>query len=178
MTRMWVFVRRLFRRGGIRVVVFVAWLLDPAIEVVGRYRKEHPRIYGDRSRVQISPLARVNDAVLNTNSGRIVVEDDAFFGHQVMIVTGRHDVDRFGVDRKQAVPLEGCDVTVRRGAWVSSRALILGPCEIGEHAVVAAGSVVTHSVAAYTIVAGVPARVVATIQPPNGASTPSVDRGS
>jgi len=45
------------------------------------------------------------------------------------------------------VPKTGRDVVIGRGAWVSSNALVLGPCRIGEHAVVAAASVVTADVA-------------------------------
>jgi acetyltransferase-like isoleucine patch superfamily enzyme len=41
--------------------------------------------------------------------------------------------------------------------------LVLGPCRIGEHAVVAAGSVVRADVPPYTVVGGVPARVLSTI---------------
>ncbi|MEY2443252.1 MAG: hypothetical protein QOJ46_2678, partial [bacterium] len=46
------------------------------------------------------------------------------------------------------------------GAWIGSGAIVLGPCRIGAHAVVAAGAVVTEDVAPETLVAGVPARTV------------------
>jgi acetyltransferase-like isoleucine patch superfamily enzyme len=42
--------------------------------------------------------------------------------------------------------------------------LVLGPCRIGEHAVVAAGSLVTRDVASYTVVAGRPATLVRRIE--------------
>ena len=48
-------------------------------------------------------------------------------------------------------------VTVRDGASVGARAVVLGGVEIGEWALVAAGSVVTKDVAPYALVAGVPA---------------------
>lgn len=51
-------------------------------------------------------------------------------------------------------------VTVREGAWIGTRAIILGGVTIGRHAVVAAGSVVTKDVPDGAIVAGTPARVV------------------
>lgn len=49
---------------------------------------------------------------------------------------------------------------IERGAWIATNATVVGPCVIGEHAVVAAGAVVTHDVAPYEIVAGNPARVI------------------
>jgi acetyltransferase-like isoleucine patch superfamily enzyme len=45
-------------------------------------------------------------------------------------------------------------------AWIGARALILPGVAIGEGAVVGAGAVVTRNVEPYTIVAGVPARVI------------------
>jgi acetyltransferase-like isoleucine patch superfamily enzyme len=50
--------------------------------------------------------------------------------------------------------------TIRRGAYLGLRSTILAGVTVGEYAIVGAGSVVTTDVAAYTMVAGVPARVV------------------
>jgi acetyltransferase-like isoleucine patch superfamily enzyme len=45
-------------------------------------------------------------------------------------------------------------------AWLGARALILPGVELGEGAVVGAGSVVTKAVAPYAIVAGSPAKPI------------------
>lgn len=45
-------------------------------------------------------------------------------------------------------------------AWISTRVTILPGCTIGEGAVVAAGAVVTGDVAAFSLVGGVPAKVL------------------
>lgn len=50
--------------------------------------------------------------------------------------------------------------TLRKGAFVGAGATILGNIEIGEQSVVAAGSVVTKSVPAQILVAGIPARKI------------------
>ena len=76
------------------------------------------------------------------------------------VLTGTHDITRRGLERQAAVPREGRDIVVEEGAWVGSGAILLGPCRIGAHAVVAAGAVVTGDVAPATLVAGVPARLV------------------
>ena len=123
-----------------------------------------PLVWGPPERVQVAGDAVVNDALLNTESGSITIGAAAFFGHRVCVITGTHDIERRGLDRQRAVPRDGCDVHVEEGAWVGSGAILLGPCRIGAHAVVAAGAVVTRDVAPATVVAGVPARVVRALQ--------------
>ena len=51
-------------------------------------------------------------------------------------------------------------IRIEKGVWIGARAIILGGVTIGENAVVAAGSVVTRSIGAEEVVAGVPARTV------------------
>ena len=119
--------------------------------------------YGDERKLHLHPTAVVNDALFNLSSGEITVEEYAFFGHGVAVLTGTHDITTFDRERQVAVPKGGRDVVIGRGAWISTNALVLGPCRIGEHAVVAAGSVVNADVPPYTVVGGVPARVLSTI---------------
>jgi acetyltransferase-like isoleucine patch superfamily enzyme len=57
-------------------------------------------------------------------------------------------------------------VTIGKGAWVGARASILGGVTVGEYSVVATGAVVTRDVPPYSVVAGVPARVVKRIPAP------------
>jgi acetyltransferase-like isoleucine patch superfamily enzyme len=95
----------------------------------------------------------------------VELEDHVFVGHGVIFTNdlypravtpdGRLQTDR---DWK-VVP-----TIVRRGASIGSGSTILCGIEIGEDAIVGAGSVVTHDVPAGTIVAGNPARVLRKIQ--------------
>lgn len=54
-------------------------------------------------------------------------------------------------------------VSIGRRAYIGSRALILPGVQVGDDAIVAAGSVVSHDVAPGTIVGGVPARQIGTV---------------
>jgi acetyltransferase-like isoleucine patch superfamily enzyme len=119
-----------------------------------------PRVFGPRHRLRIAPTAQVHNALFNTVSGHVTVADQAFFGHDVAVLTGTHDIERTGEQRQLAIPTSGRDVEIGEGAWIASRAVVLGPCRIGSHAVVAAGAVVTGDVPARGVVAGVPARLV------------------
>jgi len=59
---------------------------------------------------------------------------------------------------------ETISTRVRQGASIGSNATILCGVTIGEGAIVGAGSVVTHDVPAWTIVAGNPARIIRKIE--------------
>ncbi|MGN9136261.1 CatB-related O-acetyltransferase [Clostridium sp. HCP1S3_B4] len=52
------------------------------------------------------------------------------------------------------------DILVHDDVWIGYRAIILSGVEIGQGAIIAAGSVVTKNVPPYAIVAGVPAKVI------------------
>ena len=97
---------------------------------------------------------------MNVMSGRIEIGDFSFAGHSVYLLTGTHDPSKRGRERYEFVPDGGRDIVIGRGVWLASNTTILGPCRIGDNAVVAAGSVVTKVVAANTIVAGAPARFI------------------
>lgn len=53
------------------------------------------------------------------------------------------------------------DVRIDEDCWIVTGAIILSNCHIGRGAVVAAGAVVTKDVPPYAVVAGVPARIIA-----------------
>jgi len=91
----------------------------------------------------------------------VEIEDQVFIGHGVTFINDRYprattaDGALQGASDWTVVPTR-----VRRGATIGSGSTILCGVEIGESAIVGAGSVVTRDVAARTIVAGNPARLV------------------
>jgi acetyltransferase-like isoleucine patch superfamily enzyme len=58
-------------------------------------------------------------------------------------------------------------VKIGRNVWIGSRAIILPGVEIGDHAVIGAGAIVTQSVAARSIAVGNPAKVIKTFDCPD-----------
>ena len=124
------------------------------------------RLHGRPERLRIHETAIVNNALFNVSGGTITVGEYAFFGHDVAVLTGTHDIEKFGLERQLAFPRSGRDVVIGDGVWLASHVLVLGPVTIGEHSVVAGGSLVREDIEPYTVVAGRPAKVVKKIVPP------------
>jgi acetyltransferase-like isoleucine patch superfamily enzyme len=109
------------------------------------------QVWGDESRLKIAPTAIVNNALFNLSSGNIILEDYVFFGHNVTILTGTHDVKKCGLERINKTPKTGRDVLIKKGVFVASNATILGPCVIGENAVIGACCFIHEDVPSSTI---------------------------
>jgi len=120
--------------------------------------------HGDINKLSISENAVVNNALFNLASGKIIIEDYAFFGHNVCLLTGNHDFNEKGKERMLAVPREGRDIIIRKGVWLASNVTIIGPCEIGENSVIGACSLVKGNIPANTLYAGVPAKYIKNIE--------------
>lgn len=63
-------------------------------------------------------------------------------------------------------------VTIERGVWLAAGSIILPGVTVGEGAIVAAGSVVSRDVPAYTMVAGNPARPIKKLTKSGETETP------
>jgi acetyltransferase-like isoleucine patch superfamily enzyme len=83
----------------------------------------------------------------------LAIEDDVFIGPNVTFSN-----DPFPRSRQR--PREYSRTVVRKGASIGANATVLPGVTIGEHAMVAAGAVVTRNVPAYGIVVGNPARII------------------
>ena len=90
----------------------------------------------------------------------ITIEDDVTIIAQTSIIGHTYYPPHFYPVLGDETGRENARTTIRRGAYLGLRSTILSGVTVGDYAIVAAGSVVTKDVPPYTIVAGVPARVV------------------
>ena len=138
-----------------------------------------PTVWGDPERLEIDETAAVFTCFFNTNSGRIKIGESTFAGSGVSVLAGSHDPQLTGFMRRDTETTEGCDIVIGKGVWLASGCTVLGPCTIGDNAVIAAGAVVTPgtNVPANTIWGGVPARQIGQLEnKPMSADNPAVQR--
>lgn len=102
------------------------------------------------SRVSIGNGVKIQNNVSVYNG--VIIEDDVFLGPS-MVFTNVVNPRSF-IDRKS----EFKPTVVRRGATIGANATIVCGVEIGQYALIGAGTVITGNVPAYALVVGNPGR--------------------
>lgn len=112
--------------------------------------------------VNISNNVRIGNGVKIQNNVSlyegIVVEDDVFLGPSCVFTNDLTPRAAFPKGRDHYL-----STVIRRGATIGANATIVCGRTIGEYAMVAAGAVVTKDVLPYTLVAGIPAVAIGTV---------------
>jgi acetyltransferase-like isoleucine patch superfamily enzyme len=109
--------------------------------------------------IRVGRQVFVNQNCTFYDLGGLDISDDVMIGPNVSIITTGHPLEP---SRRRAATI-GKPIVIERGVWIAAGAIIIGGVTVGEHSVVAAGSVVTKDVPAKTLVGGNPARVIRSI---------------
>ena len=118
-----------------------------------------PPFYTDFGKnIKLGKRVFINSGCCFQDQGGIELGDGCLIGHQVVIATLNHDLSPNS--RGSMTPAK---VTLGKNVWVGAHATILPGVTVGDNAVIAAGAVVTKDVPANTVVAGVPAKIIKTI---------------
>ncbi|WP_273887063.1 WcaF family extracellular polysaccharide biosynthesis acetyltransferase [Rubrobacter naiadicus] len=103
--------------------------------------------------LEIGDNCWIGEGVWLHNQGRLTIEENVVVSQEAFITTGSHDV-------YETMDLVIKPVVIRRGAWITTRCIVLQGVEVGENAVVTPGSVVHRSLDAGWIYGGNPARPI------------------
>ena len=120
---------------------------------------------------------RKDNKVVLIADGQVTIGDHVLISHGVDIhdtnshplgwEARRHDAEII-LGGKQPHPdpvVDTASVVIEDDAWIGFKATVLKGVRIGRGAIVAAGSVVTKDVPAFSVVAGNPARVIRALEP-------------
>lgn len=99
----------------------------------------------------------VNAGVFLDARGSISIGDGVSIGMRTAVLSASHSI---GPSRQRAGAVILHETRIGDGVWLGANVTVLPGITIGAGAVVGAGSVVTKNVPADTLVAGVPARIV------------------
>lgn len=108
----------------------------------------------DIHRLTIGKDSHINRNCTLDSRGGLTIGNSVSISHGVMLMTGSHDYN----SRKFSVNYH--PITIGDYAWIGCGAIVLQNVSIGKGAVVAAGAVVSKDVQPYTIVGGIPAKVI------------------
>lgn len=102
--------------------------------------------------VHIGPMVTIDDVYPNF----VVIEDGVSLAGQNFILTHNKPLE-FHKHLSEAFL---APVIIKKNAWIAIGVIILPGVTVGEGAIVASGAVVTKDVPPFTMVAGVPAKVI------------------
>lgn len=119
-----------------------------------------PPFYADFGKnITIGKDVFINSGCHFQDQGGITIGNGSLIGHNVVLATINHDLNPENDHENHYAPIQ-----IGSHVWIGSNATILPGVSIGDWAVVAAGAVVTRDVPALTVVGGIPAKVLKTIQ--------------
>lgn len=93
----------------------------------------------------------------------LTIGKKVIFGPKPTIITGDHRIDIVGkyiIDSNNKLPINDAAVIIEDDVWCGANVTILKGVTLGKGSVVAAGSVVTKSFPPYSIIGGVPAKLL------------------
>lgn len=92
--------------------------------------------------------------------GVVHIGDNVMMGKDCIIITSNHNFDRLDIPMCDQGSDDDSPVYIGNDVWIGDRVIILPGIRIGNGCIIGAGSVVTHNVSDFDIVAGNPAKVI------------------
>lgn len=153
------------------------WVIKHVNNVLATYYKSKCAKCGEGSVIcgLYSNFAGLSNVYIGKNSGipqnatifsaeaRLFIGDYVMFGPNPTIITGDHRIDVVGKVMQQELtrlPENNVDVIIENDIWFGANVTVLKGVHLGQGCVVAAGAVVTKSFPPYSIIGGVPAKVI------------------
>lgn len=121
-----------------------------------RDRKYNPQIV-------IGNGTSIGDDCHITSTNRIQIKNNVLIGRRVLITDNSHGLCTYEdllIEPLNRDLYSKGEIVIEDNVWIGEKATILPGVRIGKGTVVAANSVVTKDIPAYTVVAGCPAKVV------------------
>lgn len=100
-----------------------------------------------------------SNSCLGADGGRIYIGDNVLIAQNVVVRAANHSHDSVDIPIKDQGHKCGT-IHIEDGVWIGANSVITTDVTIGKHSIVGAGAVVTKDVMPFTIVGGVPAKII------------------
>lgn len=119
---------------------------------------------GRNNLINVPNMKVGNDVYIGNNChfsvDDLTINNYVMIASQVSIVGGDHRFDIVGVPCRDTGRANRLGVYIDKDCWIGHGVIILDGVRIHEGAIIAAGSIVTKNIEAYSVVAGIPARFI------------------
>jgi maltose O-acetyltransferase len=160
--------KRKIVKGLIPKIIF--YLKKPLINFgsyLGFLNINYSYVNGYIDKIKIGEGCSTTNTIFNSVSGNITIGDNTIFGHNCMVLTGRH---RFysgmraklveGSEHFRETPESGFDIEIGTGCFIASGVTILAPVKIGDNVIIGAGSLIIKDIPSDCFAAGAPAKII------------------
>ena len=120
------------------------------------------KIYASEfSKVKIGSDCEFNSNVMINarGNGSITIGNNVLIGPNVVLRSSNHSFENL----EKSINKQGMnhgEIIIKDDVWIGSNCVILQNCTIGKGSIIAAGAVVTKDIESYSVVGGVPARLI------------------
>ena len=121
--------------------------------------------------ITIGARSLVGEGCVLRGQGGITIGDDVYLAPLVQLLAVDHEYRDLETPISQQ-PIVCRGITIEDDVWIGGGAIVVDGVHIGRHSVVAAGAGVTRDVPPFSVVGGVPARLIKTLKPDE---TPSLE---
>lgn len=163
--------RIIYRIKTKTTLLFYRMFWEPIIKGSFASCGHHVRIGRKSSFSGIENISVGNYSILSANTrilttrAKVKIGNYAMLGAGLRIISGNHRIDVLGkymydVHDADKTSDDDLDVIIEDDVWAGEGVIIMKGVTVGHGAVIAAGAVVTKDVPPYSIVGGVPAKVI------------------
>lgn len=154
------FLKQLF---SLFVYYIINYVYGKKNATIGKNSKIHPTVILRQSeRIEIG-----NNCLINHNNvlqagkkvGKIIIGNYVHTGANVMMFAFNHGFDNLDVPTIKQDYYDG-DIIINDDVWIGAGSILLPGIKIGKGSIIASGSVVNKDVPPFTIVGGVPAKIL------------------
>jgi acetyltransferase-like isoleucine patch superfamily enzyme len=110
--------------------------------------------------IRVGHKVFINQCCTIYDMGGVDIADRVMIGPNVSIITSGHPLQ----PSERRAYIEAKPIVIEENVWIAAGATILGGVTVGENSVVAAGAIVTKDVPPNSFVAGVPAKIVRSLE--------------